>query len=345
MSESGDYTPADWDGPKNMAEARKDFQAAAGRSYAQAAQQNTQWHELLPPFLTTDSPEPTLFLCDTTGSMADKPSIFFGKAPYLDHEVRTVYYSDRYEMAMLTFGDARSTGEAQEKYPLQAQPFVSGKALRSSLKKFVFEKKGGAQTCETVEHGALYCLHNVRTPQAIRKPLLIIYTDEMPYDHVTREMAAKIHVRLNENLIATDDIFRQLTTRFSVYLILMQYIRINPSDKGAARAEKEALNASIRQCWLNFIDARHTAYLGYDEGDRIFDVSLGIFAAATNKLGYFEKELIQRQSPEQVDQVFRALASIHRFHRPGDPASSSDSETTDSTFHRPINGETADDLI
>ena len=91
MSESYDYTPATWSSGSSFKDARKSYDAHAGRSYAKAASSGKSHEDMLPRSITTDSPAPVVIVCDVTGSMGEWPATIFSKLPYLDHEMRTVF--------------------------------------------------------------------------------------------------------------------------------------------------------------------------------------------------------------------------------------------------------------
>src|SRR5262245_45615202 len=107
MAETSDFTPADWSAGHPFSDARKAYDAHAGRSYADAAAKGVRSADLVPESVTTDSPSPVVILCDVTGSMGEWPATIFSKLPYLDHEAKE-YLGEGVEFCFGAIGDAYS---------------------------------------------------------------------------------------------------------------------------------------------------------------------------------------------------------------------------------------------
>ena len=76
MSESGDYNPGPWTG-HDFKEARKSYDAHAGRSYEDALTSRRQGKDLVVKSLKTNSESPVVIACDVTGSMGEWPAVIF----------------------------------------------------------------------------------------------------------------------------------------------------------------------------------------------------------------------------------------------------------------------------
>jgi len=297
MSESGDYQPVSWGGSTNFRDARAAYDRDAGRSYATAVASGKTAKDLLPESMSTDSDSPLIVDCDVTGSMSTWPGIIFSKFPYLYHEAKTEYLGDDVAISFGAFDDIFTTAA----YPIQARPFGKDKELEAALKELVHTKQGGGSMQENSELMALYRLRRVEMPKAIKKPIYIIITDEKPYDHVTQADAKRVYVDLETRLISTHDIFEELKKKYAVYLVLKPY-----SDSGA---DDNPTNTQVRMMWSKLLDDDHIAHL--PQAERVMDVILGILAKETGRVDYFKKEIEERQTPAQVDTVYKALKTVH----------------------------------
>ena len=130
------------------------------------------------------------------------------------------------------------------------------------------------------------------------KPIFVLITDEMPYDYVSREMAAAVHVNLAQQ-ISTAEIFEELKAKYAVYIILKPY-----GEYG-----DPAITARVRKTWLELVDEGHIANM--EEPERVVDIIFGILAMEADRNDYFEKELRGRQTKAQVTTVMRSLKTIH----------------------------------
>lgn len=298
MSESGDYEPVSWSSNDNFVDARAAYDMHAGRSYDVAVSSGKTMSDLLPESLVTDSPSPLSVDSDETGSMGQWPATIFSKLPYLYNEASKEYLGDQVAISFGAFGDIF----AGETYPIQARQFARGEDLAERLKELVIEGGGGGTMHESSELLALYRARKVTMPNAINKPIHVIITDEMPYDQVTKADAARVHVDLGEkNLITVKQIFEELNSKYSAYLILKPY-NLNGSDSDSS-------NKAVHTSWQKHFDDDHIAFL--PEAGRVMDVLLGILAKETGRVDYFKKEIEERQQPDQVATVYKALKTIH----------------------------------
>lgn len=291
--EGGDYEEVHWDSGHDFSEARDTYDRSAGRAYEKAQTEGIKMHDLLPESLEVAALRSLVLAVDGTGSMGSEPGVVFSKAPYLEHELHTEYFGKDSTISVCVFGDAKNS----EEYPLQVRPFSSGQALKDRLKELIIEGKGGRGICETSECAALYYARNVRMPKGAR-PMFVLITDEMPYDHVTRETAALVRVKLQQR-ISTKAIFDELKEKYAVYLIVKPYG--HDGDK--------AITASVREEWLKYVDEEHTVLM--TDPDRVVDIIFGLMAAETNRVEYFREEIEGRQKPAQINTVYKSLQTVH----------------------------------
>lgn len=286
MAETSDYDPGPWRG-HDFGTARKAYTDHAGRSYSDASAKGVDASTLVPATLTTNSPAPLVILCDVTGSMGTWPGVIFSKLPYLDIEGKT-YLGPEMEISFGAVGDAPSG----DTYPLQVCPFDKGTPLADHLKKLIVEGKGGGDSCESYELAALYYARNVTTPRAT-KPILIFIGDEGLHSHVEKEHAAQYHITL-EKRISVGDIFKELTRKFSVYVIRKRY------DSG---------EATVQTQWVGLLGENRVVPLQAPE--RVVDVIFGILAAEMGMVDEFRKEIEGRQTADQVATVYKSLRTVH----------------------------------
>jgi len=295
MSESGDYSYGPWTG-HDFKDAYKSYDAHAGRSYADATSKSIKTTDCLSPEISTNCENPLLILTDVTGSMGEWPKTIFSKLPYLELEAKE-YLGKDLEIAFGAIGDANS-----DSYPLQMRPFDSGVALKDRMLELIIEGGGGGQMCETYELAALYCLHKVAMPKAIR-PILILIGDEKAYSFISREQAAEVCGITLEKGLSVNEVFRALKQRYSVYLIRKPY-RDTPGN------DMSAEDRDIREQWISLLGNDHVCEL--PDAKRVVDVIFGILAQETARIDYFRGELEGRQKPDQVKTVYKSLKTIHR---------------------------------
>lgn len=306
MSESGDYKPAPWAATHDFKSARAQYDQNAGRSYSAAVSANVQAGDLVPATIETKSGHPLLIRCDVSGSMGGWPNTIFEKLGYLDHELRTEYLGEDTEVS---FGAISDTGDS---YPLQIQPFVKDKGLQEALKKLVIVSGGTGPGHYCESHGvcALYDIHNVKTPQSLITPPLIIITDEMPYEHISKSDAlnyAKVSVASAGTATA---IFRELMQRYSVYVIQKPYY-----DSELTGDRLEGVTKQVHDRWVSIVGEERIALLS--EAQRVVDVIFGLLAQDVGRVDYFYKELKGRQTPQQVATVYEALTTVHQLPKGG----------------------------
>ena len=287
MSESSDYNPVDWKG-YDFDAARKTYDMHVGRSYSDAKADNTRVTDLVPTSISTDSKNPLVVLIDVTGSMGDWPAVMFSKLPYMDNECKE-YLGEDVEISFAAVGDAHS-----DNYPIQIRPFKKGRDMEEELKALVIEGNGGGQARESYELTALYYAKNAKMPNAER-PVMIIIGDEGFYEHISTAHAALAHVKAEKEL-STKEMFDDLKEKFSVYLIRKPYESGMGSD------------AHIQKTWEDLVGKEHIATL--PSADRVVDVIFGILAQEKDKVGYFKKEIEDRQRPDQVATVYKSLKTI-----------------------------------
>lgn len=298
MSEAGDYSPGVWAG-HDFNSARKSYASHAAASFTKAVDRGVTVKDLVPAALRTESTNPIVIDVDQTGSMGAWPATMFSKLPYLEHEAKTEYMGEDTEISWAATGDAHNG----ENYPVQARPFTKGKALASSLKEIVLEGAGGGTTEEDYALTALYYARNVEMPNAIR-PLFIIIGDESPHGYVAREHASEFARVSLEKRMKASEVFEELKKKFSVYFIQKPYGAETLIDGPLTGVTKR-----VHENWAAIVGEDHIALL--DDPSRVVDVIFGIMAREAGKVQYFDKELAERQRPEQVKTVKTALRTIH----------------------------------
>lgn len=295
MPEDSDYTPSPWTTHSTFDDARKAYDAHAGRSYSDAVSKGIAATDLVPAKVKTMAESPIVILCDVTGSMGEWPATIFSKLPYLDNEAK-FYFGEDYEMCFGAIGDAYS-----DKYPLQVQPFGKGTGLADTLAKLVIEGNGGGQSNESYDLGAIYFARNCEMPKAIR-PLLIFIGDEGVYpDTIASQAKACAKIEGMKESLTMDEVFTELKKKFDVYIVRKTYLR-----------ETEH---KIRGQWVYLLGEDHVAPL--DDAARVVDVIFGIFAKVTGKIDDFKKELAERQGKDKggdkkIETTLKALNTIHR---------------------------------
>jgi len=292
MSESYDFDPGPWEG-YNFASARAAYDKDAGKTYEEAKVKNVSVSSLFPKSLQTNCKHPVVIAIDVTASMEEWPATIFEKLPLLDLEGKT--YLEDQEISFSAVGDT-----VYDKYSFQAQEFAKGKTLVEKLKKLMQEGGGGPGSKESYHVPALYYANNCTMPNA-QKPLFIYIGDEGIYDSITKEDAKKFaHTDIAQPM-STNDIFSELTEKFSVYCI-RKLFRCTENNRSKRDIE-------IQEQWEYHLGKDHVIVL--PEPRRVVDVILGIYAKETNKTDYFVTELSERQTPVQVEEVMSALKSVH----------------------------------
>ncbi len=320
MSEPSDYSPGTWAG-HDFGAAREAYDKSAGRSYMTAKIEKKETADLIPSFVETLCENPFVVITDETGSMGRWPAVIFSKLPYLDHEIRTEYSGHNVEISFAAIGDAYNG----EDYPMQAQSFASGIALKDALTKLVIEGLGGTGDRESYEIAALYYARNCRMPNAVR-PIIVFIGDERTYDSITPDMAKKYTRVSLQQKISTKEVFDELRRKFSVYFIQ------KPSNSGEDHTQ------IVRNHWSHLVGDDHIALL--PDADRVVDVIFGILAKEFRKIDYFRKELEDRQKPEQVKMVYESLSTIHALPESTAPESKKLLTPGGSTLHKSL-GETS----
>lgn len=291
MSETNDYNPSHWKGRDSTA-ARTKYDTHVNRSYSTARSSRIDPKDLAPDSIETKSKSPMVIWCDVTGSMGTWPATIFSKLPYLELEGKE-YLGEDMEIAWGAIGDATC-----DRYPLQVRPFTSGLALEKELEKLVIEGGGGGSKQESYELAAMYSARNILTPNA-EKPICIIIGDEGFYDIANKHDITKVaRANLQTNRIESAEIFKELTDKFSVYLIRKPY-----RDIGGDKVSNEDL--IIQRQWEQVLSPERIIHL--PNADRVVDVIFGILAKEKNRVAYFKEEITERQRPDQVDTVMKSL--------------------------------------
>lgn len=298
MSESGDYTPAPWAAAQTFATARNAYADHAAASMSRAVSAGVTAASLVPDEIECDAEAPLIIACDVTGSMGDWPAVIFSKLPYLEHEAKE-YLGEDMKICFAAIGDAFG-----DMYPLQVNEFVEGAKLKKSLEKLVIEGNGQGSGEESYDIACVYFLKNVKFPNAVRKPILIIIGDEKIYPTVYADKAlqyAKADIGGN---MKPEDLFTQLKKKYAVYHVRKAYGTETGTDGVSA----------VRKQWEGYLGEDHVASL--PTADRVVDVIFGILAKESGKIDYFDDELKDRQGKDKdgkskIDVVMKSLMTIH----------------------------------
>jgi hypothetical protein len=296
----GDYDPGPWKG-WDFKSARASYDASAGRSYSSlpATGKGTgpvttkKLEDLVPRLLKTDSPSPVIIAVDVTGSMKDWPKIIFEKLPVVDLGLKD--YLDKPEVSFMAIGDCYS-----DRYPLQVQPFGSGKDLADRVAALIPEGGGGGSLQESYDLAAVYAAHHVQMPKAVR-PIFIYIGDEGLYPMVDPDKARTWARTDIEGKLKSQDALKMLRKRFSTYCIRKLY------DHGTGDGMSET-DKGIHKQWEEYLGPGRVAIL--NEPRRVVDVILGLVAYDTGNMDSFRTELTGRQTPEQVKTVMKSLKAI-----------------------------------
>jgi hypothetical protein len=301
MSESGDYSPGVWKG-HDFASARRSYDAHVGRSYDKAVSAGKGTRDLIAEDVKTDSTAPLIIVVDETGSMGEWPATIFSKLPYLENEGKE-YLGEDFEICFMAIGDAYCSNE---KYPLQVRPFAKGLDLKKTLTELVIEGGGGGQTTETYELAALFAAEKVQIPKAV-KPIMIFIGDEQCYDTISPDHAERLLGMKLEKTLTTKAVFEKLKEKFAVYIIRKPY---GSSSSNNVSSTDERITAH----WAELVGNDHIANL--PEAGRVVDVIFGILAKEAGRIAYFEHEIEDRQKIDQVNVVYKSLATIHKIADP-----------------------------
>ena len=299
MSEGNDYTPGVWSAATHdFASAKQAYATIIDRSYDDAVQSGVDAADLLPDSLVCTSRGSLTIVFDVTASMEKWPQTMFSKLPYFDHETKE-YLGEDTQIAYLAVGDAHG-----DDYPLQAQPYATGLELKANLEKLIPEGGGLGNGGESYDLAALYCLRNISLPNAVR-PILIFIGDENFFDTVLPDHAKRYAKVILPEKLATEQVFKELMQKFSVYLIRKPYGHNSDGDMNSE-------DKMIHTRWVKLLGAERVSYL--PDPNRVVDTIFGILATDTDRIPYFEMEITARQTPDQVKMVMESLKTIHAGH-------------------------------
>lgn len=303
MSESGDYEPAPhWRG-YDFSEAKAVYGTHVRKSYEAAVVKKVKATSLVPDEIVCDNEAFVVIVCDVTGSMGDWPQTIFSKLPYLEHETKE-YLGEDTSICFMAIGDVNN-----DQYPLQVTKPVKGLGLKEALEQLIIEKGGGTGSEESYDLAALYLSRNVSFPKVIKKPICIFIGDEGVYSVLTEDVAKKVcKVKLAGKRIDKETIFSDLKDKFNTYIVRKPYGESPNIDVNSP-------NGRIQNQWCELLGGDHVISL--PEAGRVVDVIFGILAKETGRIGYFEKELKDRQlsdknGKQKVDVVLQSLHAVHK---------------------------------
>jgi len=236
MSEFGDHEPSSYSS-HNFSEQRRSYQSFARARAREAEQKAEPMENLVPELVTIDCKWPLILGNDVTGSLGREwIATQFSKFPYL-HVAGKVFMGQDQKILYGAIGDSNGNtlGSRGDKYFLQVlEEATDGGNAEEEIKKLIPEGGGGGQGMEDYQLFVLYALHNIKSPKANRKPLLILNGDEAPYESVKPELAKRVYVELDEE-ISTDEIFRLAKEKFTIYIA---FSKATPAPNMAESAKK-----------------------------------------------------------------------------------------------------------
>lgn len=288
MSESADYTSTSWVATHDYSAARSTYTSSVvNRSYANATATRVAPRDLIKTGIKLETPT-LIVVTDVTGSMGQWPAVMFGKLPYLMHELK-VYLGENARLLIAAVGDATS-----DDYPLQVhEPKETFDEAKEALGSLVIEGGGGGTKKESYELAAGYFLNAVDVARGV-KPILVFIGDEAPYAKLTGSQLATLGISDVEDM-STPELFKRLNEVYDVHLIHKPY----------SHYETSPITADVKAAWLPLLPPEHIHPLR--EPERVVDTLFGILGGATDKVDEFTKELIERQTPEQVKTVLTTL--------------------------------------
>lgn len=240
-------------------------------------------------FPETQAAYPIIVGIDTTGSMQKWPEVFFDKLPLLYQEA--VKYLPGCEISFQAINDWFADGRDNA---LQPAPFAAGAQLDEIIGQLHPVGGGGGQGMESYE---LFAAYNgfVKTPGALIKPVAIILGDEAPFENVPDE-AARYYGLTEGPPYSCKEAFARLHDKCDVFLVHKSY---GPQD------------GIVLEAWREHALMSDERILHIEDPKRVVDVILGIVGILTGKHEMFERELKERQTPGQVQEV---LSSLHRLN-------------------------------
>jgi len=288
MSESADYTRTSWVATHDFSAARSSYTSSVvNRSYARATTNRVAAKDLVKTNIRIDTPT-LIIVSDVTGSMGVWPAVMFGKLPYLMHELKT-YLGENAKLLIAAVGDAVS-----DNYPLQIQEAKETfDEAKTALEALVIEGNGGGTKKESYELAAGYFLNAVDVARNV-KPILVFIGDESPYPKFKASQLASLGIDNVEDM-DTQELFRKLNEIYDVHLIHKPY----------SNYENSVVTEQVKASWLPLLPPQHIHPL--KEPERVVDTLFGILAGSTEKVEQFTRELLSRQTPEQVKTVLTTL--------------------------------------
>lgn len=295
MGEPSDYKPTKG---HSFSQATVNYQQHAKKRIEEAVKKDEPASNLIPVSITTDCLWPLIILADVTGSVgAEWLKFLFAKFPYI-FENREYYMGKDLRICFGALGDSHPP--KPDKYFFQGVEFVGESGAAEAIKKLIPNCNGGGQAKEDYQFWALYALTNIHFPKARRKPLIIFTGDEAPWDSITRQEAKRINVNLDVDEISTDEIFRQLKKKCTVYI--------------ARKVYRDYEERDIHRRWVKLLGDSHVCVL--QKPDRIVDVIFGIMAKEAGRIPDFMSEIQKRQTAEQCKEVMEILEPIFADETP-----------------------------
>lgn len=230
---------------------------------------------------------PLIIVFDQTGSMGTWRDIIGQKLAYLDKEAPSYLGADL-EICFCAIGDA----PMGDKEPLQVRPFSSGTQLVEHVS-CLRPTGGGGDDMESYELAALYLSRNASYEPGAQ-PIVIFIGDEGLHPCVEARHASWAHVDTQGRDVATPDIMKELTQKYSAYIVRKPY---------------PLAEAKVQRQWVDMLGDSRVFIL--EAPERILDVIFGILALDTGKMDYFQKELEDRQTAAQVATVYTSLRTTH----------------------------------
>ncbi len=264
----------------------------ARKSYADVAVARTSgkaYYTFRSPLPETEAHYPVIIGIDTTGSMEKWPEIFFDKLPLLYKEA--VRYFPECEISFQAINDYHADGA---EVALQPAPFGKGPQLDELIGQLYPAGGGGGQGKESYEIFAAYNSF-LKAPKAIIKPVAVILGDEMTWETVPAEVCSALGWK---ETVTAETAFSRLAQVCDVFLVRKPYHGFGDPD------------LPIVKNWITVAGIPEERVMNIKDPRRVVDVILGILGILTGKAELFEKELIDRQDQNQVQEVLQSLQSL-----------------------------------
>jgi hypothetical protein len=237
--------------------------------------------------LASGSATPLVIAVDVTGSMQTWPAEIFDRLPLLYQTLSQ--YRPELEIAFAAIGDATC-----DRYPLQITDFAKGIELEDRLKALYGEGGGGGGARESYELFAAALLHNVATPAAAERPIVILYGDEGFYPEVDARQAQH-YLGLPGVARSAHTVWQRVVEKFDLYHLRKPY-----GDR--------KLDRKILEQWTAAIGEQRI--VGLEDPFRAVDYALGLISRKWGRFEDFKTNMRARQDDAKVDALANSVLAV-----------------------------------